>query len=213
MHHSPPRSHTLTAVVARRRRIRRARAVLIVLLVTGVALLGTTAVASAITGTTVGTNPVEVFSPVAAIGVDDGVIETGDSISPFDTHLPALARLDPALLAAVQSAARDAEADGVPFVVTSGWRSAAYQQSLFDEAVLEYGSVAEASRLVASAESSNHVTGTAIDIGYTDANSWLSQHGTDYGLCQKYANEMWHFELLTSPGGECPAQLSDASEE
>ena len=27
----------------------------------------------------------------------------------------------------------------------------------------------------------------------TDADDWLIQHGSDYGLCQTYANEMWHF--------------------
>jgi D-alanyl-D-alanine carboxypeptidase len=60
-------------------------------------------------------------------------------------------------------------------------------------------------------ELSAHVTGDAVDIGPTDADSWLSQHGADYGLCQIYANEMWHFELATEPGGTCPAQLPDSA--
>lgn len=145
------------------------------------------------------------------LGIEDGLIETGESISPFANDLPAIARLDPALREAMQDAASAAIADGFEFVVTSGWRSERYQQSLFDDAVLNYGSVEEASRWVAPATTSSHVTGNAVDIGFTDANSWLSQHGADYGLCQTYANEMWHFQLATTPGGECPPQLTDPS--
>lgn len=111
----------------------------------------------------------------------------------------------------MQNAQRDALADGIQFHIRSGWRSAEYQQALFDAAVVEYGSV-EASRLVSTPERSKHVTGDAVDIGPTDADSWMQQRGDDYGLCQTYANEMWHFELTTTPGGQCPAQLSDASE-
>lgn len=144
------------------------------------------------------------------MGVDDGFIEEGEAISPFADDLPAIANLEPGLRAAMQDAARAAIADDIVFVVTSGWRSAAYQQSLLDAAVIEYGSAEVAGEFVLSPEESAHVTGEAVDIGRTDANSWLSQHGADYGLCQTYANEMWHFELATGPGGECPPQLPDA---
>jgi D-alanyl-D-alanine carboxypeptidase len=145
-----------------------------------------------------------------SIGVDHGFIESGEAISPFADDLPAIANLEPALRAAMQAAARAAIADGVEFVVTSGWRSAEYQQQLLDDAVIEYGSIEAAEEFVLSPEESAHVPGEAVDIGRTDANSWLSQHGADYGLCQTYANEMWHFELVTEPGGECPAQLPNA---
>jgi hypothetical protein len=146
----------------------------------------------------------------AGVGPDDGYIESKD-LSPFANDVPAIANLDPELREAMQSAASAAMGDGVDFVVTSGWRSAFYQQSLFDDAVRDYGSAELASQFVMSPDSSNHVTGNAVDIGHTDADSWLSQHGSDYGLCQIYVNEMWHFELATSPGGQCPAQLKDAS--
>ena len=144
------------------------------------------------------------------VGVEDGLVEEGEAISPFADDLPAISKLEPGLRSAMQDAARDAIADDIVFVVTSGWRSAAYQQSLFDAAVIEYGSAEAAGEFVLSPEQSRHVSGEAVDIGRTDANSWLSQHGADYGLCQTYANEMWHFELATEPGGECPAQLPDA---
>lgn len=71
----------------------------------------------------------------------------------------------------------------------------------------------EASKWVHSPSLSKHVSGQAVDIGPTDADDWLIQHGSDYGLCQTYANEMWHFELATTPGGECPPQLSNPSDE
>jgi D-alanyl-D-alanine carboxypeptidase len=119
--------------------------------------------------------------------------------------------LDPDLLAAVRAAARDAQEDGVRLEITSGWRSRAHQQRLFDEAVAEYGSEEEARRYVSTPDVSAHVTGDAVDIGPTEADDWLNQHGADYGLCQTFANEIWHFELATTPGGECPDMLPDSS--
>ena len=192
------------------RRVRRARA-LAILTVTVVAASAATFLVLMQTDAAKSTAAPPLNTSVGALGVDDGLVEEGAWISPFADEVPAIANLDPALRDAMQAAATDALAEGYDFVVTSGWRSERYQQALFDEAVLEYGSVEEASRLVATSTTSAHVTGDAVDIGFTDANSWLSQHGADYGLCQVYANEMWHFELATTPGGECPAQVPDAS--
>jgi LAS superfamily LD-carboxypeptidase LdcB len=77
--------------------------------------------------------------------------------------------------------------------------------------VAKYGSEEEARRYVATPDTSAHVTGDAVDIGPTEADSWLSQHGADYGLCQTFANEIWHYELATTPGGLCPAILADGT--
>lgn len=123
----------------------------------------------------------------------------------------ALDRLDPDLLEAVMAAAADARADGVDLRITSGWRSRAHQERLFEEALETYGSPEEAARWVASPDSSAHVTGDAVDVGPTDGALWMGQHGAAYGLCQTFANEIWHFELLTTPGGECPEMLPDGS--
>ena len=185
--------------------VRRRLGLASILLVVG---LGAVACASA-AGSAIGTAP----PPAVAVEVtvDDGLIEVGESVSAFDEHLPAIANLDPELRAAVQAAATAAEADGVTFVVTSGWRTAAYQQKLLDDATYKYGSLEEARKHVNTPERSTHITGDAVDIGFTDANSWLSQHGARYGLCQIYANEMWHFELATEPGGVCPEQKPDAT--
>lgn len=37
--------------------------------------------------------------------------------------------------------------------------------------------------------------GDAVDIGHSDATAWLSKHGAEYGLCQIFRNEPWHYEL------------------
>ena len=88
-----------------------------------------------------------------------------DRATVFDDGLPAVANLDPALLDALRAAAADASDDGVAFHLNSGWRSPAYQERLLREAVSEYGSEQEAARWVATADTSPHVSGDAVDIG------------------------------------------------
>jgi hypothetical protein len=147
------------------------------------------------------------FSP----RTQDGLIPEGAAVSLDDDHHPAIANLDAGLLQAMRDAAADAAAAGVTFEVTSGWRSAAYQRWLLDSAVETYGSEEVARQFVASPEESAHVTGEAVDIVPVDAQSWLSQHGAQYGLCQVYANEMWHYERIIEPGEVCPQMIPDAS--
>ncbi|WP_243772482.1 M15 family metallopeptidase [Actinomadura barringtoniae] len=149
--------------------------------------------------------------PSASTAQDDGRIDDAHKPTPFDVNHPAIRNLNKALLAALQKAATHAERDGVHFVVNSGWRSERYQRELMEQAVTRYGSREEAKRFVLSPEKSAHVKGRAVDIGPTDADSWLGRHGAAFGLCQTYANEMWHYELATKPGGECPPQRPDAT--
>jgi hypothetical protein len=127
-----------------------------------------------------------------ARGEAHGAVPDGTTV--FDDEIPAVANLDPALLDALRRAATDAAADGVEFVVDSGWRSREYQERLFHQAVAEYGSEAEATRWVATPDTSAHVSGDAVDIGPFDATAWLSVHGAGYELCQIYGNEPWHYE-------------------
>ncbi|WP_231904721.1 M15 family metallopeptidase [Saccharothrix espanaensis] len=174
-----------------------------------VAVVGVVAVA--LTGCAAGFSGKGAAGHSAGRAEEDGSIPDNTSIALTETGHAALRKLDPALLAAVRAAAVDAGAAGIELRVTSGWRSKAYQQRLLDEAVARFGSVEEARRFVSTPETSEHVVGKAIDIGPTDAADWLTRHGADYGLCQTYANEMWHFELLTTPGGLCPLQRNDAS--
>jgi zinc D-Ala-D-Ala carboxypeptidase len=128
-----------------------------------------------------------------ALGEADGAVPDGATV--FDDGIPGVANLDPDLLGAVRQAATAAAGDGVEFVVDSGWRSPEYQEQLLREAVSEYGSEEEAARWVATPNTSAHVSGDAVDIGPSDAAAWLSEHGADYGLCQVYGNEPWHYEL------------------
>lgn len=141
----------------------------------------------------------------------DGYIEPSTYVSPFENFHPAIGNLDPELRNALQRAASDAAEDGVEIFVTDGWRSARYQKVLFNSAVQMYASREEAEKWVATPEQSRHVSGEAVDIGPPDAHSWLRLHGWIYGLCQTYANEPWHFELVTEPGGVCPTPAPDAT--
>jgi hypothetical protein len=143
-----------------------------------------------------------------AFGEADGVVPDGTSV--FDDDIPAVANLDPSLLKALRRAARDAAKDGVEFQVNSGWRSPEYQEQLLRQAVSKYGSEEEAARWVATADTSPHVSGDAVDIGSFDAMAWLSKHGAEYGLCQIYRNEPWHYELSSEAIDHgCPPMHAD----
>ena len=147
--------------------------------------------------------------PRLSVSTAEGVLD--EAVPLTSTGLPAIARLDPDLYDALVQAGIVAASDGIVLEVTSGWRSRAYQQRLFDEAVARYGSLEEARRWVASPDTSSHVTGDAVDIGPVDAQYWLISYGAQWGLCQIYANETWHFERATTPGGTCPALRADAA--
>ena len=143
-----------------------------------------------------------------ALGEADGVVP--DRTTVFDADTPAVANLDRDLLGAVRRATTDAARDGVTVYLNSGWRSPDYQSHLLREAVSEYGSEERAARWVATADTSPHVSGDAIDVGHAEATAWLSQHGGRYGLCQIYRNEPWHFELRPDAVAHgCPAQYAD----
>lgn len=170
--------------------------------------LASLVVASAAVIGTLGFSWVHPSSPVADEA--DGFVPSGVTV--FDDTYPAVANLDPALLGALRRAATAAAGDGVDLYVNSGWRSAAYQERLLDRAVSKYGSRAEAARWVATPATSAHVAGKAVDIGHSDADTWLSEHGARYGLCQIYRNEPWHYELRPAAVDHgCPAMYADAA--
>jgi hypothetical protein len=143
-----------------------------------------------------------------ALGEAVGAVPDGTSV--FDDEVPGVAKLDPALLGALRQAAADAADDGVKFFVDSGWRSPKYQEQLLQEAVSEYGSEKEAARWVATPNTSAHVSGDAVDIGPSGATEWLSDRGAEYGLCQIYGNEPWHYELRPEAIDHgCPPMYAD----
>lgn len=147
-----------------------------------------------------------------ALGEADGVVP--DGVTVFDDEIPAVANLDPSLLKALRRAATNAAKDGVELQVNSGWRSPEYQNQLLREAVSEYGSEEEAARWVATADTSAHVSGDAVDIGPANATAWLSEFGAKYGLCQVYRNEPWHYELRPDAAQRgCPPLYADPTDD
>ena len=101
--------------------------------------------------------------------------------------------------------------------LTSGYRSAAYQKTLFDRALARYGSYAEARKWVAPPGTSSHQSGRAIDLKmstrYSNDSSnvsalrsepayrWMERNGARFGFAP-YSREPWHYELHES---ECRA--------
>jgi zinc D-Ala-D-Ala carboxypeptidase len=147
----------------------------------------------------------------AATDTIGGYLPDGRTVSPFDVVNPVIAWVDPALIAAVQHAARSAAADGIDMQITSGWRSKGFQQRLFDDAVRTYGSRDAAAKFVASPDASRHVVGKAVDVGPAEADNWLIRNGSRFGLCQIFANEIWHFELVAADDGSCPPLKPNAA--
>ena len=200
-HGEPARTTT------RRLRIRRIRvAGLLVVIAAISAALGYQLLASS---SSTAASPIDVRSEHrGALGEADGAVPDGATV--FDDEVPAVTNLDPDLLGALRQAATDATDDGVEFYVTSGWRSPEYQDQLLREAISEYGSEEEAARWVATADKSLHVSGDAVDIGPFDATAWLSEQGAEYGLCQIYSNEPWHYELRPEASDHgCPPMYAD----
>ncbi|WP_139415698.1 M15 family metallopeptidase [Agromyces laixinhei] len=185
-------SHT----TARRRRFRRCLTFLFV---------GSAVGAAVIIGTLLA-------QPDSSAAQDDGVLPHGTSLT--DAGYPGIANLDTALMQALNDAAADAADDGVAFLVNDGWRSPAYQEQLLRDAISTYGTEDEARRWVATPATSAHVSGDAVDIGPFDGTYWLSQNGAQYGLCQIYVNEPWHYELIPDAIDHgCPPMYADPTED
>ncbi|MGV0814359.1 M15 family metallopeptidase [Mycolicibacterium boenickei] len=177
----------------------------------GAGVASTVAALAALLGTSAPAPQIQLVDDTVPMTQGDGSLSEGQVLTPFDVQNPAIGRLDPRLLAAIQNAANAAAAEGVTMTITSGWRSADFQQSLLDEAVQTYGSLAAARRYVQTPAASRHVSGEAVDIGGLQADHWLIANGGRFGLCQIYANELWHFELVADPAGNCPPLLPDAA--
>ena len=209
-------SHSEPARTARRSR----SAILTALVVVSAALIGvlgyqslaasSSSATSPIAGEPLPQSPQESLhgDPHGALGEADGVVP--DGVTVFDDEFPAVAKLDPALRRALRQAATEAARDRVTFYVDSGWRSPKYQEQLLQEAISKYGSEKTAARWVATPNTSSHVSGDAVDIGHSEATAWLSRHGAQYGLCQIYGNEPWHYELRPEAVDHgCPLMYAD----
>jgi zinc D-Ala-D-Ala carboxypeptidase len=187
---------------------RRTPGLLVAALVVIAAIIGALGYQSVAPSSSTATSPTGA-GPIA-LGAADGAVPDGTTV--FDAGIPGVAKLHPALLRALRAAATDAAHDGIELSVDSGWRSARYQEQLLRDAIAKYGSEAEASRWVASPDTSAHASGDAVDIGHPDATAWLARHGAEYGLCQIYDNEPWHYELRTDAMRHgCPRRFVDAA--
>jgi zinc D-Ala-D-Ala carboxypeptidase len=207
MSHSQPGRTTTHRIRIRRFRV----AGLLVAIAAIAAILGYQLPASSFS---TAASPIHVLGRAhhGALGEADGAVPDGTTV--FDDDVPAVAKLDPALLGALRQAAAAASDDGVRFVVNGGWRSARYEEHLRHEAVSKYGSEQEAARWVATPSTSAHVSGKAVDIGPTHAAAWLSEHGATYGLCQIYGNEPWHYELRPEAIDHgCPPMYADPTQD
>lgn len=200
---------TLSPATRRLRRILVVLAALVLVVIVAIAVQQSLAGASSASSA-----PISADSSWGVATAEGGAIRDGEQPSVFDDSSPAVTGLTPELLAAVRSAAMDAKADGIEFRVNSGWRSKALQAQLLSDAIATYGSEEEAARWVATPETSSHVTGEAVDLGPLRALDWLAQYGADYGLCQTYGNESWHYELRPDAVDVgCPEKYADPTED
>jgi zinc D-Ala-D-Ala carboxypeptidase len=128
------------------------------------------------------------------------------------TDVQASAAIMPDVLAMTKAAG----ADGVTLVFSSGYRSYAYQRTVYEREVREYGQEM-ADRESARPGMSQHQLGTAIDFGSitdafadTRAGRWLAAHAGEYGFSLSYPRdgealtgyryESWHYRWITRAG-------------
>ena len=179
-------------------RLRIARRVFVVLLIVVTATAGRHAIAQAL-----GQHAHATVTPATT----PGTTQSAPPIAQAPTGAGSTAHLDPMLARQVQRAITAAAAQGVELHITSGWRSRAEQEQLYEQAIQKYGSPEEASHWVLPPDKSAHVKGEAVDVGPRAGAQWLEDNGVHFGLCRRYDNEWWHFELLAeAKGSTCPAR-------
>ena len=141
-----------------------------------------------------------------ALGVADGEVADGTTVL---ADVPAVTKLDSALLAALRLAAADASAMGVELDVNSGWRSYGYQESSSTRP--SRARFAGAGR--AMGRPPRNLRARSRGRGRHRpllGNDVAGQARAGFGLCQVYDNEPWHYELhLDAVDQGCPATYAD----
>jgi hypothetical protein len=144
-----------------------------------------------------------------------GLIDLGDAIPrQVINSAGETTKLNPELRNRFHALQVLAKSTGIDLRITSGFRTVAEQEKLFQAEVLSKGSETAAARFVLPPRLSRHTKGMAIDIASTEggrAMSWAEKFGYRVGLCRVYANERWHFEAITAPGQPCPLMRSNAA--
>ena len=150
---------------------------------------------------------------LSAVGARRGEADSAvpDGTTVFDDEIPGVANLDSDLLGALRQAATDAADDGVEFVVDSGWRSPEYQEQLLRRGGRR--STAQKRKPPAGWPPPTRLRtcrGTRSTSGPPMPRRGCPQHGAEYGLCQIYGNEPWHYELRPEAGDHgCPPMYAD----
>jgi LAS superfamily LD-carboxypeptidase LdcB len=123
--------------------------------------------------------------------------------------------------AALRNLMTQARAAGMAIIPISGFRTVAYQESLFSKAVAKYGSEEAAVRWVGRPGHSEHHTGLAVDLGEeespdcdveppfekTRAFHWLQRNAMRFGFEMSYPfdnpqgahYEPWHWRFVGTP--------------
>ena len=122
--------------------------------------------------------------------------------------------------------AESAKADGITLLLSSTYRSAAYQKTVYERIVKEMGQEA-ADRESARPRHSQHQLGTVVDFGSIDDNftgtkmeRWLDANAWKYGFSLSfpegmeertgYRFESWHFRYIGIPAAEMANKYFDS---
>lgn len=144
--------------------------------------------------------------------MSDGVLPGPTSV--FSNRYAAISHLDASMLISLRRAAAEASSYGIAIDIDSGWRSRAYQERLFEQAIAQYGSEQAAARWVARPGTSIHEAGRAVDVVGAAAQAWLLRNGAGYGLCRMYRNEPWHVEWRPEAiSNGCPRMYGDPTDD
>ncbi|MCF0114036.1 MAG: M15 family metallopeptidase [Erysipelotrichaceae bacterium] len=155
-----------------------------------------------------------------------------DGYAPSDLRQPNVRRTQETLMrdeaaSALEAMFNAAEADGAYLYATSGYRSAQYQEMLFNNYAARDGACA-ASRYSSRPGHSDHQTGLTCDISLADGRlwtgfeettegKWLAVHAHEYGFIMRYPKdkeqitgyiyEPWHFRYV---GIDTATEIYDA---
>ncbi|NUR30748.1 MAG: peptidase M15 [Catenulispora sp.] len=144
---------------------------------------------------------------IGLAGGDDACDQVDHGTADDAAH--AVSGLTPPTRAALDAAQQAARRAGIKLTVNSGYRSAAYQQRVYDCWVGQTGSARTAREHALPPAESAHVAGDAIDVAPPSAAAGLEHSAGKYGLCRRYENEPWHFEYQGSYSqGRCPALVA-----
>lgn len=102
--------------------------------------------------------------------------------------------LDPTLASSLQALIAES---GGGIYITSGFRTRAQQEALWQKALAKYGDPEIADNWAARPGSSHHESGFAVDLGFRNAQAreWAHQNAARFGLRFPMSHEPWHIEL------------------